>query len=230
MAGFSKLAGQVRRRFVEAPDSIGARRRADRWREFERSFPEIAQMDVVDLGGTADSWRRAPVRPRSVTVLNMFEPGEAGEPWIRTIMGDACDARSALSAAGVDIEHDLVFSNSVIEHVGGHAKRLEFAAEVHALAPRHWVQTPYRYFPIEPHWLFPMLQFIPIAPRARLAKKWPLAHSRPDGDEQAMSEVQWTELLGHAELQAYFPKSTIRHERALMLTKSLIAVGGTRGG
>ena len=29
------------------------------------------------------------------------------------------------------------------------------------------VQTPYRYFPVEPHWLFPGLQFLPMGLRAR---------------------------------------------------------------
>ena len=41
-----------------------------------------------------------------------------------------------------------------------------------------------------------------------------------------MSEVQWTELVGVAELRSYFPGSTIHHERVAGLTKSLVAVGG----
>jgi hypothetical protein len=86
------------------------------------------------------------------------------------------------------------------------------------------VQTPYRYFPIEPHWLFPGLQFLPLAARSRLAAKWPLAHSRPQDAATAMSEVQWTELVGIAELRAYFPGSTLHKERMAGLTKSLTAV------
>lgn len=62
---------------------------------------------------------------------------------------------------------DLVYSNSVIEHVGGHARSCDFAGMVKTLARRHWgVQTPYRYFSIEPHWLFPGLQFLPQSARA----------------------------------------------------------------
>jgi hypothetical protein len=39
-----------------------------------------------------------------------------------------------------------------------------------------------------------------------------------------MSEVQWTELVGAAEMRAYFPDSRIHHERLAGLTKSLVAI------
>ena len=134
-------------------------------------------MKVVDLGGTVEAWERAPIKPAHVTVLNLFEPGSSSVDWITPVMGDACDAKAVLDAELGSADYDVVFSNAVLEHVGGHASCLKFAESVHALAPRHWVQTPYRYFPIEPHWLFPGMQFLPVAARARIAATWPLAHS-----------------------------------------------------
>lgn len=226
MTGRSGVAQRLRHRLVDSPTSAGARKRAERWALVDRLFPDLAQMSVVDLGGTVESWRRAPLRPERVTVVNLFEPGESDEPWLRPVTGDACDARAALRAAGEDTEYDLVFSNSLLEHVGGHAQRVALATEIHALAPRHWVQTPYRYFPVEPHWLFPGLQFLPLATRARVAAAWPLAHSRPEDAATAMSEVQWTELVGIAEMRAYFPGSEIHREKVAGLTKSLVAVAG----
>lgn len=220
----SGLAQTVRRRLVDSPTSIGAGKRAERWETVRRLFPALDTMRVVDLGGTVESWRRAPLRPAHVTVVNLFEPGESEESWLLPVAGDACDARAALDAAGAATGYDLVFSNSLLEHVGGHAQRVALAAEIHALAPRHWVQTPYRYFPVEPHWLCPMLQFLPIAARARVAGAWPLSHSRPASATSAMSEVQWTELVGVAELRAYFPRSEIVREKVAGLTKSIIAV------
>lgn len=218
-------AHRLRGALVDSPTSLGAARRARRWELFAECFPHLETMDIIDLGGTVEAWRRAPVRPASVTVVNLFEPGDAGsESWITPVAGDACDARAVLLDVGVTDQFDLVFSNSLLEHVGGHAKRAALAEEVARLAPRHWVQTPYRYFPIEPHWLFPFLQFLPLGPRARVAAAWPLAHSRPDSPAQAMSEVQWTELVGVAEMRAYFPGSRIIHERVLGLTKSIVAV------
>lgn len=224
MSSAAGLATRTRSRLVDSPGSLGAKKRAARWDLFRSLFPAIETMSVIDLGGTVEAWRRAPVRPGQVTVLNLFEPGESDESWLTPVTGDACDARTALTAAGAATEYDLVFSNSLIEHVGGHAQRGALAREVHALAPRHWVQTPYRYFPVEPHWLFPGLQFLPLATRSRLAAAWPLAHSRPHDASEAMSEVQWTELIGIAELRAYFPGSEVHKEKMAGLTKSVTAV------
>jgi len=195
-----------------------------RWDVFRDVFPTIANLRVLDLGGTVDAWRLAPVRPRHVTVLNLVEPGETDQEWITPLTGDACAAREALVSAGVEPRFDLVFSNSLIEHVGGHARRNDLAAEIRRLAPHHWVQTPYRYFPVEPHWLFPGMQFLPTKARVAIARRWPLVHTRPESYEQARESVLWTELVGITEMRSYFPGSAIVRERALGFPKSLIAI------
>lgn len=215
---------ELRSRLVDSPASVGARLRLRRWERFTTIFPDIADMKVLDVGGTAESWLRAPVRPGHVVVLNLTEPGVSGEDWLTPVTGDACDARGALEDAGAPVAYDLVFSNSLLEHVGGHAQRSRLAEQIRQAAPRHWVQTPYRYFPIEPHWLFPGMQFLPMALRARIAERWPLVHTRPASRAEAMADVQWTELVGMTEMGAYFPGSEILKERVLGLTKSMIAV------
>ena len=131
-------------------------------------------MTVIDLGGTTKSWLRAPIRPASVHVVNLDPPSPDVPDWIRADQADACRLPAHISASS----YDLVYSNSVIEHVGGHAQRVRFADAVRGLASRHWIQTPYRYFPVEPHWLFPGFQFLPLALRAEVARRWPLAHVR----------------------------------------------------
>lgn len=218
-----RLSGRARRLLVDSPHSLGAHARARRWAGLLERFPDLPRMRVVDLGGTVEWWQRTPVRPASVVVVNLFEPGEADDPTLVPVTGDACRARAVLADAGVAGDYDLVVSNSLIEHVGGHAKRLELAAEVRALAPNHWVQTPYRYFPIEPHWLCPCLQNLPVPARTAIAYRWPLAHTRPSSREQAQREVMWTELLSASEMRAYFPGSELVRETVAGLTKSLIA-------
>lgn len=211
---------RVRDRLVDAPDSLGAQSRARRWTLFAQVFPEIEDMHVLDLGGTVEAWRRAPVRPERVTVLNLLEPGESDDPWLRAIKGDACDPPPEVKTS----KYDLVFSNSLIEHVGGHAKRLQLARVVQESAPRFWVQTPNRSFPIEPHFLVPFLQYLPLPLQAWLIQRWPLVHTRPQDYETAFRIVQWTELIGVRQLQSYFPLSQIITERVLGLPKSLIAL------
>jgi hypothetical protein len=187
------------------------------------SFPEITDMTVVDLGGTVDWWLRSPLRPAHVTVVNLTEPGTTDQAWLSPVLGDACAAQEALAKAGANQHYDLVFSNSLIEHVGGHAMRVRLAEQVHDLAPHHWVQTPYRYFPLEPHWLFPLMQFLPISAKAAVARTWPLVHTRPGSSAAASSSVQWTELISITEMRGYFPHSTIVKERLLGMTKSITA-------
>lgn len=177
-------------------------------------------MSVVDLGGRVDTWERAPVRAKHVHVVNLEEPPSDLPAWAEADRGDAC----ALPAAIARRRYDLVFSNSVIEHVGGHERRLRFAESVHLLAGAHWVQTPYRYFPVEPHWVAPVMQFLPLAARTTVAHRWPLAHSAAADRDSALQSVLWTELLDRTHMRHYFAGSTLRAERVLGLTKSLIAV------
>lgn len=198
--------------------SIGTYLRAKRWQVFGQHFPDIARMRVLDLGGTALHWETSPLRPQSVVVLNLT-PYCSDVEWITAVQGDACAVPESIQRQ----EFDLVYSNSLIEHVGGHARRVAFAEQVRSLAPRHWVQTPYRYFPIEPHWLFPGLQFMPTNLRAKAIQIWPLSPAKPRG-RAAVTDVLEVELLSVTEMKYLFEDSIILREKVGGLTKSLIAV------
>jgi hypothetical protein len=190
-------------------------------------LPDLSSYRVLDLGGTADSWLRASVAPKSVTVLNIHTDelvsGRVDErlpDWIELVTGDACTPPAAVLAGS----YDLVFSNSLLEHVGGPLRRRQLAEVIRSAAPRHWVQTPYRYFPVEPHYLFPGYQFLPIAARARLARSWPLVHTRDTTWEGGVATALEVELLSITEMRFLFPDSTIHSERLAGLPKSLVAV------
>jgi hypothetical protein len=208
------------------PNSLASRARRKRWVMFTDAFPGLESMAVLDLGGTEAFWLGAPTRPKRITLLNpvsepLADPSAAA--WIRPVAGDACDP-----PAEVADHYDLVYSNSTIEHVGGHARRQQFADVVRARAPRSWVQTPNRYFPIEPHWMLPFGQQIPPRFRAEAVRRWPLRPSGfPSGDGgKALAEILDIELLSRTDLAWYFPEATILNERVGGLTKSLIAVRG----
>jgi hypothetical protein len=195
-----RAAHALRGYLVDNPRSAGERKRTRRWEWLRETFPDLDRMSVIDLGGTAGSWQRAPVRPAAVH--------------------DACNLPDRI----LSDHYDLVFSNAVLEHVGGHAQRMRFAEAVHKLADRHWVQTPYRYFPIEPHWLFPGFQFLPVNMRVAVARRWPLAYGGASTREDALWATLNVELIGRTEMAYCFPDSAIRVERMLGLVKSLIAV------
>jgi hypothetical protein len=216
----SALARRIRNVLVDSPQSLGARSRTKRWERFMEHFPKISRMRVVDLGGTVDFWLRSAERPAELVVVNLDEPKEAPPRGMAVVVADACAPPPEVDGA----EFDLVFSNSVLEHVGGHARRVAFAEVVRRLAPSHWIQTPNRYFPLEPHWLFPGFQFLPVGARASIAQRWPLAHTKARDRDDALSATMSTELIGRTELRAYFPDSQILAEKAGPLTKSLVAV------
>jgi hypothetical protein len=198
--------------------------RARRWGWFGTLFPSIEGMSVIDLGGTAEAWLRAPIRPASVHVVNLLpEPAAPVAGWIRTHQGDACDLPDHIRNGS----YDLAFSNSVLEHVGGHAQRMRFAEAVHKLANLHWIQTPYRYFPIEPHLLFPGFQFLPLTARAELSRRWPLVHTKPGSRQEGLEAVMGVELVSRSEMSYYFPSSVIRAERIVGIPKSLVAIKST---
>ena len=109
----SKIVG----RFIDPnyPGSITYRCRQQRNEEFKRRFPDLPEMRVLDLGGTAVSWQTLGLRAKSVTLVNLDHVEDPEEPWMEIQRTDAC--------AGGFGKYDLVFSNSLLEHLGGHARR-----------------------------------------------------------------------------------------------------------
>jgi hypothetical protein len=204
---------------VNSERSLSGRARARRWQHLIEAFPSFSEMRVLDLGGTPESWQLAPVRPKALTTVNL-EPLESWSPQITAIQGDACDLPNSVAR-----DHfDLVFSNSVLEHVGGHVGRQRLVDNVHSLADRHWVQTPYRYFPIEPHWLFPGLQWLPYEARVQVSMRWNRGHIRTHTRAEAQDQVDEIDLLGISQMRRYFPASVIWYERFAGLIKSLVAI------
>ena len=208
----------------ENPKSASGRARRARWHRFAAAFPDLGVLRVLDLGGTLKSWRQCPLSPAELTIVNLDRDDESllldDATSVKIVHGDVFDLHECLP----DQTFDLVYSNSLLEHVGGYWRRVEFARMVRSLAPRYWVQTPYRYFPIEPHYVFPCAQFLPLPARAALARHWPLGHVQEEGRRASLKAAQEIELIGRAELRSYFPDAGIVTERFAGLPKSLVAL------
>ena len=115
-----------------------------------------------------------------------------------------------------DGEFGAVFSSSTIEHVPKELQEL-FASEIRRVGQRYFVQTPNRYFPIEPHYQFPLFQFLPHRVQRALNKRFSLGWRQ---------KGHWEEvnLLAARQLRRLFPDAEIHRERVFGLTKSLMAV------
>ena len=173
--GQSWFAKRLRRGlfYADTGRSLSERVGLSDGQNFLRRFPGLPEMRVLDLGGTTWFWTVGPVRPKSLLVVNLDEGclSHDQHPWISTLRADACD----LPPEVLEMPFDLVFSNSLIEHVGGHWRRQVLADTIARLSDHYWVQTPARSFPLEPHWIFPGFQFLPVAARAAISPRWPLS-------------------------------------------------------
>lgn len=207
----------------DKPGTLASNARSRRWSECLRRFPDLAEMRVIDLGGYARNWEVAPARPKHLTVVNLDGSGaDQGGGACRVVRGDACDLPPEL----FDESFDLVYSNSLLEHLGGRWRRQAFARAVDRLAPHCWIQTPSPTFPIEPHWVFPAFHLLPTSVQARIAARWPFGSE--DTSRQSFTQIVdaclSVELVSATEMRALFPGAEILRERAFAMTKSLIAV------
>ncbi len=192
-----------------------------RTRRMQRLWSELSlksDMLVLDVGGAEFNWDLLPERPRLI-LLNLGDQVRSKLAWAGVI-GDG--RRLPFKAEPVD----LVYSNSVIEHLGTWENQQMFAAECRRLGCPYYVQTPNRRFPIEPHYFAPFIHWLPRAVRRHLIRYFTpwgwLTHPTSAECDAMISEIR---LLTRKELQALFPDAEIWDERILGLAKSLTAVG-----
>lgn len=202
-------------------DSFQRRFRARRMALLARAVGLTADMRVLDVGGTIEIWRLAPVMPRVVLLNQAFWPHQT-EGSEGAILGDGTTLPFA------DQSFDLVFSNSVIEHVGGRAQQARFAAEIARVGKQYWLQTPNRFFPLEQHMWTPIVHWLPRSWQAAILKRfsvWRLvtSHNAAEREFYVKHYLDSVRLLSAAELAALLPGATIVRERFLGWTKSLIA-------
>jgi len=154
---------------VKLADRVSLRSRERKLGLFLDTIQPSAETTILDLG--ADD---APFgEPGTCATLNFFEaqypwperitalgltPGDRfaeAFPHVRYVQGDATDLPFG------DGEFDVVFSNAVIEHVGGRERQEAFADEAMRVGRRVFVTTPNRWFPLELHTRLPLVHWLP---------------------------------------------------------------------
>jgi hypothetical protein len=202
-----------------------------------RLLAEVIRVDastnVLDLGGGVGKHiaSRYP-HWRDVTICDLNLPA-LEEACRRGFKAVAADGTQRLPLC--DGEFGFCFCSSVIEHVTGpkdgvraikddsefasvaKENQRKFAEEIRRISQSYFVQTPYRYFPVESHtWLPAVILLLPrgwmLGVVAFTNRFWPKKAS-PD----------WY-LLSKAEMAALFPDAKIYVERFLGMPRSLIAV------
>ena len=182
-------------------------------------------LKLLDVGGTQGFWESMgsdALGDVQVTLLNLQAEPVSGQEF-ESVAGDARD----LSRYD-DASYDVVFSNSVIEHLGPRlADQRLMANEIRRVGRRYFVQTPNRYFPIEPHFLTPGFQFLPVSTRVWAVTHFNVGWYRRFADEAAARrEVESISLLTEKQVRDLFPGAEIYREKILGMTKSFIAYHG----
>ena len=201
-------------------DSVAANLRRKRLELFEALLCSIShtteKIAVLDVGGTEGFWERSSLLSNfnlESTVLNPLDDQytriEASLPGVKFISGDARNMTQFQ-----DGEFDIAFSNSVIEHVRTYSDQRNMASEVQRVAKRYFIQTPNRYFPIEPHFLFPLFQFLPISTRVWLVMSLNVGwQNKWNNKEKAEEFIVSIQLLNKRDFFNLFPAAKCFEEK-----------------
>ena len=145
--------------------------------------------DQCDCCATLNFFEELYPWPDRVTALGLHDGARFREryPRIRYVQGDA------LALPFLDGAFDIVFSNAVIEHVGGREQQRRFVSEALRVGRQVFVTTPNRRFPLEVHTRLPLVHWLPDR----------LAHASYDAVHKDWAKD--IRLLSSASFRALFP-------------------------
>lgn len=180
------------------------------------------ETSILDIGGHVDIWKHLPVKPH-IIIGNIYETDRTEDNFtFREMDGTALPYK--------DNHFEIVFSNSVIEHLGSWENQKRFASEIKRTGKAYFVQTPNKYFPVEPHFLTPIIHLLPQRAYRKLLPVFSPWYwmQRPTRGElnRVLDEIQ---LLDESQMRELFPEATIILERFMGMTKSIIALKTDNG-
>jgi hypothetical protein len=179
---------------------------------------------IIDVGGEFNYWKQYLDQleglPIEVLIGNIDDRSVPfSDPRFTGTYANACDLSFAATGS-----FDLAHSNSVIEHVGRWKEMKKMADEIRRVANAYYVQTPYYWFPMEPHYRTIGYHWLPESWRARLLTWRSMGYFPKATDfNLAMEYVNDSILIDRLQMKTLFPDAQHSNERVFGLTKSLIA-------
>jgi hypothetical protein len=189
-----------------------------------------SKFNIIDLGGTYKYWERVGFdflesANINITCVNHIKSelseSDPENERITFVVSDACNLNLYK-----DNSFDFVHSNSVIEHVGRWSEMRAFAKEAHRLAPAYYIQTPYFWFPIDPHFHnVPFFHWMPESLRLKILRRMRVGWSPPiPALDDAMAAVESAVILDARQFRSLFPDAKISFERFALFPKSMVAI------
>jgi len=200
--------------------------RQKRFELLKNGIEKLIQKDhfkILDIGGDIQYWKNIGWQHPAckIHLLNLYES---------KVPENETDQFSSSVGNGLSLEYkkgevDLIFSNSVIEHVGSYANQQIFAGELRGFSDKYIVQTPSIWFPLEPHSLIPLFQFLPHPIRALLIMTFNINYFPKAKTYKAAIKVSHSTLMfTHRRFKQLFPEAEIQVERFLGIPKSYTAI------
>ena len=190
--------------------------------EFFKSLLELLDKPawILDIGGTPKFWIDMGIEDLQdihLILLNL-ELLETKIPNFQCVKGDARDLKNFRNQ-----QFDVVFSNSVIEHLGNFDDQKKMADEVQRVGKRYFIQTPNYWFPIEPHYRALGFQYFPRKIKIFFLRHFDVGRMKKIVDKKlAEKEAARIRLLKLNELRKLFPQANLYKEKILILTKSFV--------
>ena len=202
----------------EKKNSLGNQFREKRFSFFLDKMNKMEKpLTIFDVGGKINFWENRGLAGNlnyKITIVN-FEKEKSQYSNIKTLIGDATDLSQF-----VDKSFDIVHSNSVIEHLYNFNNQSKMASEIVRVGKKYIVQTPNKYFFLEPHYLLPFFQFIPDKLKYLILTKTKLSRLKKWDKNFAKQYINEIRLLSLKEMKILFPKSKIYFEKFIGMNKS----------
>jgi hypothetical protein len=187
---------------------------------FEKVLKIKDDLKVLDVGGTQYNWQFMKHRC-FIVVVNLSKPVE----WDDQLKDLTFEQGDGTKMKYDSNTFDIVYSNSVIEHLGTWERQKDFAKECSRVGKGLWVQTPAKCFPVEPHLITSFIHWLPLKLQSRLMRNFTLWGIITRPTQQFIDGfLRERRLLSLREMKILFPDCRIVKERFLFMTKSYIAV------
>ncbi|KPQ36169.1 MAG: Methyltransferase domain [Phormidesmis priestleyi Ana] len=200
--------------------------RRKRLAELLRIYPDLENYSVLDVGGRPFIWELLKehynIVPKKLVLLNTPSENllcESGDYTVK--IADGCNLPYENQS------FDLVFSNSVLEHVGRKNEMVQFSQECERVGKKIYIQTPNRWFPVDAHLGVAFIHWLPRPLYKKLcflSLRYPFTINNPIERRNFDREFETTELLTLNQLQHLFPQRKIVAEKFLFLKKSFVVV------
>jgi len=176
---------------------------------------------ILDVGGTTFFWEQLGLANSDkieIALLNLA-PQTTTFSNMKFVTGDVADLNTYPQGP-----FDIIFSNSVIEHLFTYENQQKMASNILNAGTKVFIQTPNFYFPIEPHFMFPCFHFFSKQFRIFLLRNFSLgSYTKMTDNQSAEIAVDEIKLLRPRQMAELFPTLKIGYEKLFFMNKSIIA-------